>query len=135
MFGQSLPAQTQAFQQGNMGAQQQILAGLPLAQAAILGGQIDYSALQPYQAQMPDLGFFQQTLPPIQQQQAEEARMSEHRAQAAEGARLAELQRPAQHQRMLDSINYLAGLGQQQQQPQLGDISGGFMSKLLRGIR
>lgn len=63
VFSQSLPAQTQAFQQGNVGAQQQLLAGLPLMQNAILGGQIDYSQLQPYQVQTPDTGFFNQQLP------------------------------------------------------------------------
>lgn len=47
MFKRSLPAQTQAFQQGNVGAQQAILAGLPQIQNAILGQQVDYSAFQP----------------------------------------------------------------------------------------
>jgi len=63
VFGQALPAQTQAFQQGNIGAQQQLLAGLPQFQNAILGGQVDFSQLQPTQVQTPDLGFFQQRLP------------------------------------------------------------------------
>ena len=63
VFGQSLPAQTSAFQQGNMGAQQQLLAGLPQIQNALLGNQIDFSQLQPTQVQTPDLGFFQQQLP------------------------------------------------------------------------
>lgn len=63
VFGQSLPAQTNVFQQGNVGAQQQLLAGLPQFQNAILGNQVDFSALQPTQLQTPDLGFFQQQLP------------------------------------------------------------------------
>lgn len=63
VFGQALPAQTQAFQQGNIGAQQQLLAGLPQFQSAILGGQVDFSQLQPVQVQAPNLGFFQQRLP------------------------------------------------------------------------
>ena len=63
VFGQALPAQTQAFQQGNIGAQQQLLAGLPQFQNAILGGQVDFSQLQPVQVQTPNLGFFQQRLP------------------------------------------------------------------------
>lgn len=63
VFGQSLPAQVQAFQGGNVGAQEQLLAGLPLFQNAILGGQLDFSQLQPTQIQTPDLGFFQQQLP------------------------------------------------------------------------
>lgn len=63
VFAQSLPAQMQAFQGGNVGAQEQLIAGLPLFQNAILGGNIDYSQLQPTQVQTPDLGFFSQTLP------------------------------------------------------------------------
>lgn len=47
VFNQSVPLQASAFQQGNLGAQQQLLAGLPMIQNAILGGAIDYSALQP----------------------------------------------------------------------------------------
>lgn len=63
VFSQSLPAQVQAFQGGNVAAQQQLLAGLPQFQNAILGGNIDYSQLQPTQVQTPDLGFFSQRLP------------------------------------------------------------------------
>lgn len=63
VFAQSLPAQTQAFQQGNVGAQQQLLAGLPQFQNAILGNQVDFSQMQPFQVQTPDLGFFSQQLP------------------------------------------------------------------------
>lgn len=63
VFGQSLPAQTQAFQGGNVAAQQALLAGLPQIQNAILGGQVNLSGLQPFQQQLPDLSFFQQQLP------------------------------------------------------------------------
>ena len=63
VFGQSLPAQTQAFQQGNVNAQQQLLAGLPQIQNAILGGNVDLSALQPSSIDTSNLGFFQQQLP------------------------------------------------------------------------
>jgi len=38
-------------QQGYMDAQRALLAGLPLQRAAILGGKIDYSQLQPSQTQ------------------------------------------------------------------------------------
>lgn len=62
VFGQSLPAQTQAFQQGNVNAQQSLLAGLPMMQNAILGGQIDYSQLQPRQVNV-NTDFFSQQLP------------------------------------------------------------------------
>lgn len=63
VFGQSLPAQTQAFQQGNVGAQQQLLAGLGQQQNALFGNQVDMSQLQPVQLQTPSLDFFQQQLP------------------------------------------------------------------------
>ena len=63
VFGQSLPAQMDTFQQGNIGAQQAILSGLPQIQNALMGGNIDYSGFQPYQTQMPDTGFFNQQLP------------------------------------------------------------------------
>ena len=63
VLGQSLPAQTGTFQQGNVGAQQAILAGLPQIQNALLGNQVDLSQLQPFQVQQPDLSFFQQQLP------------------------------------------------------------------------
>ena len=62
VFGQSLPAQTQAFQQGNVNAQNTLLAGLPQFQNAILGGQLDFSQLQPQSVNV-DTGFFQQQLP------------------------------------------------------------------------
>jgi len=139
VFGQSLPAQTDVFQQGNVGAQQAILAGLPMAQAAILGGQIDYSGLQPFQAQTPDLSFFQQTLPVVQAQRDHQARLDEIKPVAQAGAQLAREQAPANRQQMLDNwVDFARGAlgGQAQpQQPQLGDISGGFMSKLLAGLQ
>jgi hypothetical protein len=36
-------------QQGNMAGQRMLLAGLPMQRAAIMGGNIDYSQLQPQQ--------------------------------------------------------------------------------------
>ena len=62
LFGQSLPAQTQAFQQGNIGAQQQLIAGLPQIQNALFGQPVDFGAFQPTQVQA-DTSFFQQQLP------------------------------------------------------------------------
>jgi hypothetical protein len=62
VFGQSLPAQTDVFQQGNVGAQQAILSGLPQIQNALIGGNVDLSQLQPFQVQKPDLGFFSQQI-------------------------------------------------------------------------
>jgi len=67
VFGQSAPAQMDVFQQGNLGAQQQLLAGLPQIQNAILGGNVDLSGLQPFQVQQPGLSFLQQTLPVMPQ--------------------------------------------------------------------
>ena len=72
VFGQSAPQQAQAFQGGNVAAQQHILAGLPQIQNALMGNQIDYSQFQPYQAQQPNFNFMNQTLPFFQQQQNQE---------------------------------------------------------------
>ena len=80
VFGQSLPAQTSAFQQGNVGAQQAILQGLPQIQNALFGGNVDFGQLQPFQVQQPDLGFFQQTLPQVQQRQELEAQQTQQAA-------------------------------------------------------
>jgi hypothetical protein len=51
-------------------AQNQILAGLPQIQNALLGNQVDLSGLQAYQAPQQDYGFFNQTLPQITQAEA-----------------------------------------------------------------
>ena len=69
IFGQSIPAQTNVFQQGNLAAQQSIAAGLPQFQNAILGGQVDFSQFQPRQLQTPDLSFLQRQLPQLAQAQ------------------------------------------------------------------
>ena len=63
VFGQSVPAQQQAFQGGNVAAQQQILNGLPQIQNALFGNQVDLSQLQAYQAPQQDYSFLQQQLP------------------------------------------------------------------------
>lgn len=77
VFKSTVPQQSNIFQQGNIGAQQAILAGLPQMQNAILGNQIDLSGLQPSQQFQPDFGFLNQNImpepvaaqDPIQQQQ------------------------------------------------------------------
>lgn len=46
LFKQAFPAQMEAFQGGNMMAQQALLAGLPQANNAILGRPMDLSGLQ-----------------------------------------------------------------------------------------
>ena len=77
VFNQSINPQMQAFQGGNVAAQNQILAGLPQMQNAILGNQIDYSGLQAYEAPQQDLSFMNQQLPYFQQQEAESQRIQE----------------------------------------------------------
>ena len=60
VYGQSAPAQAGLFQQGNIGAQNAILSGLPQMQNAILGGNVDLSQLQAFEVNRPDLGFLNQ---------------------------------------------------------------------------
>jgi len=66
IFGASVPQQANVFQQGNLAAQQQIAAGLPQFQNAILGNQVDFSQFQPTQLQQPDFSFLQTQLPQAQ---------------------------------------------------------------------
>lgn len=58
---QSAPLQMGAFQQGNMGAQRAISAGLPQMQAALLGQPIDYSQIQPQQINTSGIGQLMQS--------------------------------------------------------------------------
>lgn len=62
VFGQSAPAQIDAFQSGNVGAQETLIAGLPQIQNALLGLPTDLSGLQPQRLNV-DQSFLQQTLP------------------------------------------------------------------------
>lgn len=62
IFGQTMPQQISTFQQGNVGAQQQLLAGLPQVQNALLGLPVDLSGLQPTQIDV-DTSFTQQQAP------------------------------------------------------------------------
>lgn len=57
LFSQAMPQQMQATQQGNLNAQQMLLAGLPQMQNALLGNQIDYSGLQAQQQALPSMAF------------------------------------------------------------------------------
>ena len=77
VFGQSLPAQTDTFQQGNVGAQQAILSGLPQMRNALFGNNVDFSQMQPFEVQQPDLSFFNQTLPQVQQRQERDAQIEQ----------------------------------------------------------
>ena len=62
IYNQTIPEQFNAFQQGNVGAQQQLVAGLPQMQNALMGLPVDYSVLQPQQIQT-NMGFIPQQLP------------------------------------------------------------------------
>lgn len=73
LFGQTIPQQANVFQAGNVAAQQQLLAGLPLFQSAILGGPLDFSTLQPTQLQQPDFGVFAQFAGPEPEPEPEPA--------------------------------------------------------------
>ena len=62
VFGQSAPQQINAFQGGNIAAQQSLLAGMPQYQNAIMGNEINMQGLRPFQAGV-DMSTFQQQLP------------------------------------------------------------------------
>lgn len=66
IFGQTIPAQMNAFSGGNLNAQNTLLAGLDPQIAAILGGNVDLSGLQAQQVQQPNPSMFQQQLPQFQ---------------------------------------------------------------------
>ena len=89
IFGQAVPEQARLFQGGNVAAQEQLLAGLPQIQRAILGLPTDFGTLR-QQPQTFDFGsilagqqapdatqfltqFGEQTRAPDQSQQAQEA--------------------------------------------------------------
>lgn len=62
VIGETTPQQLGAFQQGNVGAQQALLSGLPQIQNAILGRPVDLSGLQPQRFDI-DTSFAQRQLP------------------------------------------------------------------------
>lgn len=62
VLGQSAPQQFSAFQQGNVGAQQALLAGQQQQQNALLGLPVNMSSIQPQAVQF-DPSFLQQQLP------------------------------------------------------------------------
>ncbi len=62
ILAQTIPQQFSTFQQGNTGAQAMLLAGLPQIQNAILGRQVDLSALQPQTINV-DTSFANQQVP------------------------------------------------------------------------
>ena len=75
VFSQALPQQAQQFQAGNVAAQNQLIAGMPQYQNAILGAPVDYSQFQATQLEQPNFDFANQQLeytdpyaPPQQQE-------------------------------------------------------------------
>ena len=68
VMGQFLPQQANVFQQGSLNAQNQLAAGLPQIQNALMGGNVDFSQLQPRNINF-DQGIFNQQLPNMQPQQ------------------------------------------------------------------
>lgn len=62
LLGGTIPQQLSAQQQGNMGAQQQLIGGLPMIQDAIMGRPVNMGALQPTRISY-NTDFAQQQLP------------------------------------------------------------------------
>ncbi len=62
VFKQALPQQAGVFQAGNVAAQNQLLAGMPQYQNAILGAPVDYSQFQATQLEQPSFDFANQQL-------------------------------------------------------------------------
>lgn len=65
LLGGTIPTRLDAFQQGNVGAQKQIIGGLPLIQQAVMGMPLDMSALNPVSVNY-NTDYAQQTLPQFQ---------------------------------------------------------------------
>jgi len=126
VFGQSLPAQMDTYQQGNIGAQQAILSGLPQIQNALMGGNIDYSGFQPYQTQMPDTGFFNQQLPSTVANQNHQSEMDRIQQGAMLGSEIINGIRQGQYDQatgMGNRILELSGI------PQAGSAASGLWDK------
>ena len=62
VFNQALPQQAQTLQDGNVAAQNQLLAGMPQFQNAILGSPVDNSQFQATRLQQPNFDFANQQL-------------------------------------------------------------------------
>lgn len=62
LLGGSLPAQLDVQQQGNVGAQQQLIQGLPMIQAALMGNPVNLASLQPTRI-TPDMSWNNTKLP------------------------------------------------------------------------
>ncbi len=70
LLGQGMPTQMGMFQEGNVAAQQQLLAGLPQYQNAVLGMPVNNQALSPYSGAMPSSDMYTQQLPNFNMQAA-----------------------------------------------------------------
>ncbi|ANJ65523.1 hypothetical protein [Pseudoalteromonas virus vB_PspP-H6/1] len=57
VYNQTAPQQMQLAQQGNVNAQEALLAGLPQMNNALLGNAVDYSGLQSQQQQVPSFNY------------------------------------------------------------------------------
>lgn len=68
LLGGTIPQQLQAQQQGNLGAQQQLIGGLPMVQAALLGQPVNMGALKPTQINY-NTDWARQALPQFQRPQ------------------------------------------------------------------
>jgi len=76
LMGNSMPTQMGLYQDGNVSAQMQLLAGLPQFQNAILGMPVNNQAYQPTRLSMPDSSFYKQQLPDFGMAQAPAAGQS-----------------------------------------------------------
>lgn len=65
LLGGTIPQQLSAQQQGNVGAQKQLIGGLPMIQAALMGQPVNLGALRPTRIAY-DPSFANQTLPQFQ---------------------------------------------------------------------
>ena len=61
--GQAAPMQAETLLGGNVAAQEQLLAGLPQIQNALLGNAVDMSAFQPVNLGIPDFSFLNRQIP------------------------------------------------------------------------
>ena len=109
LFGQTIPQQFGAMQEGNVRAQHQITSALPQMQNALMGLPVDYSSMQPQRLNF-DTGYAQQSLPDI----------------------LAGASIPAEIQRNEPTELEQAILDMQQRQEMIGGNRSGFQGRLDR---
>lgn len=76
LLGGTIPQQLQAQQQGNIGAQRQLIGGLPMVQAALMGQPVNMGALQPTQINY-NTDFARQQMPQFQTQAPSVANMQQ----------------------------------------------------------